>query len=33
MENALCSRIAQEQPDSSNLAAALADAFLDASKA
>jgi hypothetical protein len=32
MENALCSRIAQEQPDSSGLAAAFADAFLDASK-
>jgi septal ring factor EnvC (AmiA/AmiB activator) len=32
MENALYSRIAQEQPDSSDLAAALADAYLDASK-
>jgi hypothetical protein len=32
MENALFSRIAQEQPDSSDLAAALADAYLDASK-
>jgi hypothetical protein len=32
MESALCSRIAQELPDSSDLAAALADAFLDASK-
>jgi len=33
MENALCSRIAQEQPDPAvPLAAALADAFLDASK-
>src|SRR5215469_2147265 len=32
MENALCSRIAQEQPNSSDLAAALADAYLDASK-
>jgi hypothetical protein len=32
MENALFSRIAQEQPESSDLAAALADAFLDASK-
>ena len=32
MENALCSRIAQEQPSSPDLAAALADAYLDASK-
>ena len=32
MENALFSRITQEQPDSSDLAAALADAYLDASK-
>jgi hypothetical protein len=32
MESALCSRIAQELPDSSDLAAALAEAFLDASK-
>jgi hypothetical protein len=32
MENALYSRIAQEQPGSPDLAAALADAFLDASK-
>jgi hypothetical protein len=32
MENALFSRIAQEQPDSSDPAAALADAYLDASK-
>jgi hypothetical protein len=32
MENALYSRIVQEQPDAPNLAAALADAYLDASK-
>jgi septal ring factor EnvC (AmiA/AmiB activator) len=32
MENALFSRIAQEQPDSADAAAALADAYLDASK-
>ena len=32
MENALYSRIAQEQPNALNPAAALADAYLDASK-
>ena len=32
MENALFSRIAHEQPDAPDLAAALADAYLDASK-